>query len=463
MNWLGRTFGAACIAITLLGCDSPEDNNFSVEELTASMAITSDNIKKRWLATILHSMQGETGVYLKDAAARHGIEIGYADNLNHAYGQYDSNTNGVTLEIPAGLTEETFDELVLTGRKIMYHELDHAVREHESTHVRGLSFEDSIDGDSTAHEAIADITAFIGMSEDAVVGSAPSLEVQFGVTDNGLPAYYSVIPPRMADTIFRHLEEDENFHQQPDVIDKTFTAFYDSPRSEGYTLRYGRHIPDSFLQKYSGGEDLSTVFSDYRSGRDISFSELSARTTLIGSNVPLLEGLETEFSNKTFTSEAERLTVNDLLRRKEFLSRPDGGPANHLTRVTSGDGGDGLFDSASRQQIIEAFEAQAENARRLSGFFSRCSTASYIPEEIRSGLATIPGDLSAVLPGINQMVGWLQQGDGELSLQDRLAAKEAYNTIHDGILYPASDLRVQVHNRFVEGQARQCTYTNMWP
>ena len=76
------------------------------------------------------------------------------------------------------------------------------VREHESQHIRGLSFEDHIDGDSTAHEAIADITAFIGMSEDAVIGSAPSLHVQFGVTESGLPAYYSVIPHHVWQTLF---------------------------------------------------------------------------------------------------------------------------------------------------------------------------------------------------------------------------------------------------------------------
>ena len=126
MNGLGRIFGAACLVFTLSGCEPTEDNNFSVEELTTSTALASDDIKKRWLATILHSMQGETGLYLKAAALKHGIEIGYADNLNHAYGQYNPTTNDVTLEIPAGLTEETFDELVLTGRKIMYHELDHA-------------------------------------------------------------------------------------------------------------------------------------------------------------------------------------------------------------------------------------------------------------------------------------------------------------------------------------------------
>lgn len=462
MNWLGKTFGAACIVIGLSGCDSTDDTNFSVEELTASTALASDDIKKRWLATILHSMQGKTGSYLKAAALKHGIEIGYADNLNHAVGSYSSSTNDVTLEIPAGLTETTFDELVLTGRAVMYHELDHAVREHESRHINGLSFEDDIDGDSTAHEAIAEITAFIGMSEDAAIGSAPPLSVQFGLTDNGFPAYYSVVFPHMADAVFANLEEGENFHEQPDVVQKAFKAFYDGTYAPNYTLRYGRHIPEDFLRQYSGNTDLSTVFSDYRTGRDISFSELSNRTTFIGSGVSLLEGLESEFASGAFTSEAEGLTVNDLLRRKAFLSRPDNGPANHLTRVTSGEGQD-PFDRATRQEMIEVFETQAENAKRFSGFFSRCSTASYIPEDLRQVFPKISSDLSSVVPNINQMIGFLRQSEGELSVKDRLVAKNTYNTIHDKILYPASDLRVKIHNKFVEGQARQCTYKNMWP
>lgn len=143
---------------------------------------------------------------------------------------------------------------------------------------------------------------------------------------------------------------------------------------------------------------------------------------------------------------------------KQKLSRPDGGPANHLTRQASGEG-DG-FGDASKQEIIRALEDQQENTRRLQGFFRRCSSASYIPQDLRNNLAEIPEGLNEFISSSKQLITTLRQNN-DFTARDRVAAQRSYDAIH-GVIYPLSEIRVNIHEKFVEHQERKCTYIDSW-
>lgn len=238
MSKFSQIIFAACTGLGFLGaCDKFQDG-YSLADLSTDEALESSDIGKRWLATILATMQGETGEYLKTGVAEYNIRIDYAENLNHMIGVFKPDENSVTLELPLGLTEKNFDELVLTGRQVMYHELDHAVRNHEVGRPSSLSLEDNIDGVNTSNEAMANLTAFIGMSEDAQLGSVPNMFTQLGMPEDGRAVYYSVVPAKAADVIVAGLEEGEHFHERSDLQKEVLAAYFDTSGSEWHTLYY---------------------------------------------------------------------------------------------------------------------------------------------------------------------------------------------------------------------------------
>ena len=281
MNKFEKAITGLCLAFGLSACQTGTENHFDVESLQTPDSLSASDIRHRWVATILETMQGETATALKDAALENGTIIGFTDNLNHMIGVYVPAENRVTLEIPYGLTEETFDELVLTGRRVMYEELDHAARDHSTARASGLSLEAIIEGEANVNEAIARIVAFNGMSEDAQIGSVPSLETQFGVPDSGAAVYYSVINPDMADALFAGLQDNEFFHERADLQDQVFASFFGTSEAEWYTLYFAAHaVPDETLQNYSARTPLTTILSDVHQGRDITFGEMAHMTTL---------------------------------------------------------------------------------------------------------------------------------------------------------------------------------------
>lgn len=437
MSSLRNVFIGIC-GFVLTACNEADDNHFSIEELSSPEILSSEKIEERWLATILSTMQGETGIYLKEAAQEHGVEIGYIENLNHAVGVFQPNSNNVTLEVPYGLSETTFDELVLTGRAIMYHELDHAIRHNTLEPLTCLSGEDEIDGIHTAHEAIADLTSFIGMSEDAEIGSAPPLSIQLGMPDDDRAVYYSVIPAPMADVIIAGLGENEYLHNNAELLDATFSAFYGTSRSEWYTLYYSQNIPDEVLAGYSVNAPLSDVLSDYQPGLDLSFDGLDRTTAFLKTHDSFLDGLQTDFSNSAFTSEAEGLTVRDLIYRKLELARPDSGPANHLTRTAS-NGGSEFFRDAPASRIGEAFDILVNDTDVIINFMASCQSADYLPENARSVAQNNYRVLSEYRPILTESVGQVREilSSGELSPQARINLRSIYRSLEDPLVTPS--------------------------
>ncbi len=451
MSKLRNAFVGFCGLVNLTGCRPDDGNHFTVEELTKPEMLQAEDIRVRWIATILNTMQGETGTNLKTASNEHGIEIGFADNLDHALGVYDPNQERVTLEIPYGLSEETFNELILTGRKVMYHELDHAVRDQSGHNITELSFEYQIDGSATTHEAIADMTAFIGMSEDAKIGAAPPLIEQFGVPESGHAIYYAPIPAPMADVILSGLGEGEYLHEMPDLIDDTFAAFFNSGRSEEYTLRYGSVIPESFLGNYRSSTSLSTVFTDYKGGRAMSFDNLDHMTEgLFPESDNLAPGLENSFAAGEFTSEAERLNVYDLIRKKRELDRPDGGPANHLTRQRSYDRGQNFFAEASVSRIVEQFEVLPHNAQIYLEFMRSCRDKDYMPDTNRDIVNAHIDVLEKYIPTLNQGVSNITgtlSGTAEIGVQLRTQLETYFIEMHS-LLERSKQHRTQLYNMY---------------
>ncbi len=468
MGRLANTLLGLCTLFGTVACDFADPGNHdSITDLQTPESLQSDDLGRRWIAGILDSMQGRTGTYLKDRATQHGVAVGFAANLDHRIGEFNPGTNKVTLEVPLGLSEETFDELVLTGRRVMYEELDHAVRHHETDKPSGLHAEDHVDGVHTGNEAIARITAFTGMAEDAQIGSAPPLSVQFGIPESGHAVYYSVFNPEMADTIFAQLGEDEHLHERPDILRDAYTAFYGTSESEWYVLYYASHVlSDEDLAKYRASAPLSAVLRDQGPGRGVTFDDLAGFTALPDTAAAFLDdSMRQHFTDGTFTAEAETVSVRDLVRFKDRLSRPDNGPANHLARTASG-GGD-LFRDGTKGEIVEALESQLHNMEIIQGFFQRCATAHYIPEPLRTAMSemieqAINPSLETFRPATAQMIGTIQGKTGDLTLEDRLAIKTYYNEFH-AILYPLSAQRVDIHERFVADQDRQCTFKNLWP
>ena len=282
---MSRLALALCTLFGLAGCND-DDTKFNISEITSPESIKSENIGERWLAEILVSMQGETGTYLKNSAASHGIEVAYADNLEHRIGEFSSQANTITLELPLGIetaTEEQFQEMILTGRRVMYEELDHGVRHYERNRISGLSAQEEVDGFHTSNEAIARITAYLGMSEDAQIGSSLPLQAQFGVPESGQAIYYSTIDAKMADTIITGLADGEYFHERPDLIDDVFSSFYGTSTSEWYTLYYSSLIPDSFIEKYKSNVSLAQLLDDYKQGNNLEFNDFESFTSNITS------------------------------------------------------------------------------------------------------------------------------------------------------------------------------------
>ncbi|MFK7840441.1 MAG: hypothetical protein AB8B83_08960 [Bdellovibrionales bacterium] len=450
----------------LFGC--AETTASSMEYLMSPDALSSEDINERYLASILSTMQGETAQALKLYASEHEIRITTSPDLPFRIGEYNPTTRTVTLEIPVGL-EENFDELVIAGRRVMYEELDHAMRMDSRIEAfltdNGMSGEDLIDGQLTSLEAMARVAAYRGMSEDAQIGSAPSLQQQFGVPETGEAIYYSVFNPGLADTFFSGIEslpEGEQPHENMGLMEDIFSGFYGTATSEWYTLEYASQLlSEDFLADYDQRKPLADVLNDFISGRNYEQGDLDAMTTLIGQDNPLGTILADELEDGSLTGEAENLTVRDLLRHMQRHVGTDG-PHNPLERTRSA--GD-IFREGSPEQLIELLETQAINMERLGGFFRRCSQADYIPESAREVLGGLSSNIANdILPFTQQTVSGtvaMIRSTDELTLSDRLAVKQIHNAIHE-ILYPLSETRVDVHEDFVRGQERQCTYINSW-
>ena len=438
------------MAFGLAACNYGE--TFNISELTENSANSSQmEIGERWLSEILHSMQGETGTYLRERAEAHSVQVSYSDDLQHRIGEFNPSTNLVTLELPYGIetaSEEEFQEMVLTGRRVMYEELDHAVRYHERTRINGLSAQDSVDGVRTANESIARITAFIGMSEDAQLGSAPSLKVQLGMPGDGRAVYYSIIDAEMADVIIGGLEEGEFFHEKPELIDDVFSAFYGTSTSEWYTLQY-TPIPNDVISEYTLDVSLAEALDNYRDGRDLTFNELTEFSSGIVDGAILLANTEAQFEKGDFTSEAESLSLNDLIRHRHRMSLPDSGRANHLNRtVSSGN----FFRDAPSSRIVEAFEILVSDTTVIRDFMASCVGKDYLSENTRNVVANNYQALSEYLPVVTSLVNNVRQAISgqELDAQTRIQLELLYRRAESPLVTPSSN-RVAIYNAHIRG------------
>lgn len=446
---MSRLVNAFCLVLGLAACD--DENTFDVSDLIAQPEQEITDIGERWLKEILSTMQGETGQYLISQSQKHDITIAYADNLQHALGQYSPSKNAVTLELPLGIetaTPEQFQEMVLTGRRVMYEELDHGVRHHERDQISGLSAQDAVDGRMTSNEAIARISAYVGMSEDAQIGSAPNLKTQLGMPESGHAIYYATTDAAMADEIVAGLAEGKHFHESPELIAKTFHAFFDTSSSASYTLRYASHIlPDNF--EYSKNVSLAQVLDEYKGGDNLQFDSLVDFANLI--NVPddtLLQGMQTQFENGDFTNEAEQLTLNDLLRERHRLSQPDGGRANHLAKTNSGGS---FFRNAPAERISNAFNALVQDAEIIQEFMSSCRGKPYLPENVRGVVDNNHEALTSYLPVLHDAIGKIQStlSGEELDAPSRIQLERLYQKMEAPLVTPSRN-RVKIYNGYVE-------------
>jgi len=403
---MSRLVKAFCLVLELAGCN--DEDTFNVNELISEPAQETTDVGERWLREILSSMQGDTGQYLIERAQHYDITVSYADDLQHRIGEFSPSGNAITLELPLGIetaTGEQFQEMVLTGRRVMYEELDHGVRHHERNMISGLSAQEHTDGLHTSNEAIARITAYVGMSEDAQIGSAPAFETQLGMPENGYAIYYSTTDAEMADRIIAGLAEGQQFHETPELMAEAFAAFYGTSTSEFYTLYYASAIlPDSF--EYTRNVSLAQVLDDYREGNDLQFEDFVRFANQINSpNTNLLESLHSQFDNGDFTNEAEQLTLNDLLRARQRWSQPDGGRANHLTKTRSGGN---FFRDASPERISEAFGILTNDAEIIQSFMGSCIGKSYLSEDARSVAQNNYDVMTGYLPLLRETVGQVQ-------------------------------------------------------
>ncbi|NCC22619.1 MAG: hypothetical protein EOM26_09195 [Alphaproteobacteria bacterium] len=450
---MNRFVKAFCLIAGLSGCG--QDNSFDIGELTANPSQDTPPVGEVWLREILTSMKGETGRYLVAAAEQHGVSIAYADDLNHRIGEFSPGRNTVTLELPLGIesaTPDQFARMVLTGRRVMYEELDHAVRHHERQGPESLSAQDEVDGLLTAHEAVARISAYVGMSEDAETGSAPDLKTQLGMPESGYAVYYSTTDAGMADVIVSGLEDGAHFHENPELIDKTFAAFYGTSISEWYTLYYASAtIPDNFLDRYRTNVTLDRILDDYRQGKPLEAGDFFRHANRIAPPGNILSArLTTDFQNGRFTAEAEKLTLNDLLRFKDKLSRPDGGRADHLART--GSAGD-FFRDAPSAELTRAFNILVNDAEVIHRFMASCTGKDYLPAKVQSVAENNHSVLTGYLPVLREAVGSVVRvlGTHELDAASRLRLKQLYEQL-EGPLVTPSENRVTIYNNYVNGR-----------
>lgn len=445
---MSRLAKAFCLVLGLAGCN--DEDTFDVTELTAPANQETTDIGERWLREILSSMQGETGQYLISKAQEYDITISYADDLQHRIGEYSPSNNAITLELPLGIENATpaqFAEMVLTGRRVMYEELDHGVRHHERNRTRGLSAQEYADGLQTSNEAIARITAYVGMSEDAQIGSAPAFETQLGMPENGHAIYYSTTDAEMADRIIAGLAEGQHFHETPELMVEAFAAFYGTSTSEFYTLYYASAVlPDNF--DYTRNVSLAQVLDDHREGLDLRFSDFNRFANLINSpNTTLLDTLQGQFENGDFTNEAEQLTLNDLLRARQRWAQPDGGRANHLAKTRSGGN---FFRDASPERISEAFGILINDAEVIQRFMGSCMGKSYLSENARDVAQNNHGVMTDYLPILRQTVGQVQNtlSGSELTAQTRIQLEQLYRQMESPLVTPSSN-RVTIYKNYV--------------
>ena len=400
-------------------------------------------------------MQGNTGQYLITAADRHGITIAYADNLDHRIGEYNPAGNTITLELPLGIetaTEDDFQEMVLTGRRIMYEELDHGVRYHEKAGAPDISAQDNVDGYHTSNEAIARITAYVGMSEDAQIGSAPPVSIQLGMPESGHAIYYSTTDTEMADILISGLKPGEYFHEHPELIEEAYAAFYGTSSSEWYTLYYASYyITDNFIGNYSRNVSLAQVLDDYRDGNSLSFDEFSRHTTdITDTDLALLKGLKDRFENGEFTAEAERLDLNDLIRFKRKLSQPDGGRANHLARTKVGGN---FFRDAPPERLKQAFDILINDAQIIRDFMGSCIGKNYLSENARDVAKSNHTGLGTYIPALKETVGSVTAliSTGELDAASRIQLERLYRQLETPLVTPSKN-RVTIYENYVRGK-----------
>ena len=203
------------------------------------------------------------------------------------------------------------------------------------------------------------------------------------------------------------------------------------------------------------------MLKDFKAGRKFDQSDLNEITDMPGEQNPLGELLTDELEEGLLTGEAEKLTVRDLLRHKQRHVGTDG-PHNQLIRTrSSGD----FFRTGTPEQLITALETHTVNMERMSGFFRRCSQADYIPEDKRAAMAELSRNITgSMLPVTKDAVAQMSsaiRAEDDISLSTRLALKNVYNSIHD-VLYPLSEIRVNIHEAYVRGQSRQCTFVDSW-
>ena len=162
----------------------------------------------------------------------------------------------------------------------------------------------------------------------------------------------------------------------------------------------------------------------------------------------LLSDAKQNFEDGGFTSEAENLTLNDLIRFKNKLSKPDGGRANHLAKTQSGGN---FFRDAPISEIDRAFEILINDANIIKNFFASCVGSSIIPQNLQEGIqqrSEISEQVaSMVSKTVNGTRSILAQAS-ELSPRDRISIGQAYKAIEEPLV-PLSRDRVTVYNNYI--------------
>jgi hypothetical protein len=457
-----NVFGAIAIAAALAGCND-DNEGFTVTELTNTInnaeeenttQIPHTDIGQKWLGDILSTMQGSTGAYLIAAAKEHNVRIDYADNLNHRIGEFNPETNTIRLELPLGIETASpaeYQEMIYTGRGVMYEELDHAIRHHERGLIPNLSAQGEVDGFDTGSEGIARITAYFAMSEDAQIGMVPSLPTQLGMPENGYAIYYATTDIEMADTIIAGLKEGEYFHEKPDLIEDVFTAFYGTSTSQWYTLYYASRVPDRFIEKHEKNISLAQLLDDFRKGNDFTLPDFKHLTNpLTGEKSLILDGLFDDFNEGVFTAEAEKLTLNDLIRFKARMALPDNGRANHLQRVGSDSS---FFREASPEKIVEAFEILISDTRVIQEFMGSCIGKTYLSDNARSVAQNNYAVLTQYLPLVEKSVSSVIDilNTQELDASSRIALEKMYRQFEEPLITPSKN-RVTIYDDYIRGK-----------
>ena len=312
MNLKGVYLG---VATSLAGCSGAIDsgidaflspNSFLLDEITAPEFIENGNLQQKYLAAAVLTMQGDVGQYLLEEARQNNVRIGYASDLDHAHGTFFRRQNKIFINVPEDLTEENLFQHAFAARFVLYHELDHAARNRDDFFPEDIALEDKIDGIATVNEAIANLTALIGLSQDAEIFPGLTLIDQVSFS-------FDTIPISMANAMYELDTRPLPFHEDPEAQLEVFKSFFNTSYAALNVLRYSASVvPDNAASTYPESFSVSDVLNSIATGRDVEFEDMSNVLELYGVSQQLPQAeLRAFFEAGGMTSEAERIPVVD--------------------------------------------------------------------------------------------------------------------------------------------------------